>query len=125
MVGLRTPLSPGDIAFMIEEVFRGRSVITGIATRLVLVRWRRPATDPLMVIEGAPDEDGPQKSAPAPQKSTRLRLSDLVCMTKDEAMVHLREVLLGGKQPEEMYDAETVERVNMRLSEAAGYEKFR
>ncbi|KAL5866911.1 hypothetical protein ACKVWC_010801 [Pyricularia oryzae] len=125
VVGLRTPLSPGDIAFMIEEVFRGRSAITGIATRLVLVRWRRPATDPLMVIEGAPDDDGPQKSAPAPQKSTRLRLSDLVCMTKDEAMVHLREVLLAGKQPEEMYDAETVERVNMRLSEAAGYEKFR
>lgn len=130
VIGLRTPMSTGDIAFLIEEVFRGKSAITGISTRLTLVRWRKPKTDPMVVIEGTLDEDDgedvtTQRKAPPPQKSTILKLGDLVCMTKDEAAVHLKEVLLGNKQPEELYDAETVGRINTRLIEAANYEKFR
>ena len=59
------------------------------------------------------------------QKSSNVRLQDLVCMTKEEAANHDKLVHKGGKKPEEVYDAEVVERVKARLLEIAEYEKLR
>jgi hypothetical protein len=49
----------------------------------------------------------------------------LVCMTKEEATVHEREVLRGSKTPEEVYDKGIVELVETRIREEIGYEKYR
>ncbi len=54
-----------------------------------------------------------------------LRLSDLVCMTREEAALHQRTVLLGGQTVDQAYDAAVVERVQSRLDEASAYEKYR
>lgn len=59
------------------------------------------------------------------QRSSNVRMQDLVCMTKEEAAVHDKEVYKGGKAPEDLYDAETVKRVEARLEEIAEYEKLR
>ncbi len=115
VVGLKVPLTPGDIAFLVEDIYRGRSAITSIPTRIVLIRWTAPDYDTLLRIGEGRDE----------QKSVRLRLSDLVCMTKEEATRHQKEVLLGGKSPEDLYDKDVIDRVRSRIEEASAYEKYR
>ncbi|KAK1750201.1 hypothetical protein QBC47DRAFT_394142 [Echria macrotheca] len=95
--GLRVPVTQGDVEFLIEEAYRGRSVVSDLPTRLVLIRWERPAESTLVQIDG--------------QKSSRLRPEELVCMTKDEAARHLKDVLLGGKALGEVYSGEVIEKV--------------
>ena len=110
--GLKLALSVGDIGYVVEEVYKGRSAISGIPTRLALVRWRKPTESVIdLNVQG--------------QKSSTLRLRDLVCMTKEEAVVHEREVVKGGQTPEELYDSEIVEVIEGRIREEIGFEKYR
>jgi tRNA threonylcarbamoyladenosine dehydratase len=114
-LGLKVPITLGDIAFLSEEIFRGRSAISGIPTRLHLIRWRRPTSSTLITIgEGANI-----------QKSSNVKLSDLVCMTKEEAVRHEKEYLKGDKSLEDIYDKETIEKIERLLQETAKYEKYR
>ena len=111
--GLRIPVSKDDVGYLIEEIFRGKSVVSGLPTRLALVRWRAAAqgywTD--TTVGG--------------QKCSRLQLSDLVCMTREEVAVHEQQVLVGRAQPEEVYKAGTVELVQKRLREEIAYDRYR
>ena len=110
--GLKLGVSAGDVGYVVEEVFRGKSVVSGIPTRLALVRWRKPTESTIELgVEG--------------QKSSKLKLNDLVCMTKEEAAVHDREVLRGSKTAEELYDRDIVELVEGRIKEEVMYEKYR
>jgi hypothetical protein len=59
------------------------------------------------------------------QKATRLLLKDLVCMTKEEASFHEKEVLLGGKAPEDVYEPRVVELVRKRRAEEEGFAIYR
>ncbi|KAK4117734.1 hypothetical protein N656DRAFT_786387 [Canariomyces notabilis] len=114
-IGLKVPITPGDIAFLVEEAFRGRSAVTGIPTKLVLTRWRKPLETTLVRIgEGN-----------AEQKSSNLRLRDLVCMTKEEATRHQKEILQGAKNLEDLYSREVIEMVEARQKEAEAYERYR
>ncbi|KAL2016115.1 hypothetical protein VTK56DRAFT_4259 [Thermocarpiscus australiensis] len=114
-IGLKVPITPGDIAFLVEEIFRGRSAVTGIPTKLVLIRWKKPQETTLIRIgEGN-----------AEQKSSNLRLGDLVCMTKEEATRHQKEVLQGNKSLADLYDREVIELVERRQAEAKAYEQYR
>jgi hypothetical protein len=114
-IGLKVPITPGDISFLVEEAFRGRSAVTGIPTKLMLVRWKKPQETILVRIgEGS-----------AEQKSSNLRLRDLVCMTKEEAVRHQKEVLQGDKSLEDLYDPEVIELVEARQKEAEEYERYR
>ncbi|RDA95270.1 hypothetical protein CP533_3474 [Ophiocordyceps camponoti-saundersi (nom. inval.)] len=111
--GLRTPLTVGDVAFLSEELFQARSIVSRIPSKLVLIRWRRPKTTNMSVIgEGS-----------NMQRFSTLRLCDLVCMTKEEAVRHEKEVMKAGRAIEELYDEETIARVEARLSQAAAYER--
>ena len=116
VLGFKIPITKEDVGYLIEEVFRGKSVVSGLSTRLALVRWK------------APSESWGYKAEKKweGQKTSRLRLSDLVCMTKEEATVHEREILRGKKKrPEDLYDAAVVELVRKRLLEEAEYERYR
>ncbi|KAL2003865.1 hypothetical protein VTN02DRAFT_1887 [Thermoascus thermophilus] len=114
-VGLRIPISKDDVAFLVEEVYRGKSVVSGLPSRLALVPWQRPeggfGADPEWEKEG--------------QKYVKMDLKDLVCMTKEEATRHEKEVLRGGKKPEEVYDEKVIQKVQDRMREAEDYEKYR
>jgi tRNA A37 threonylcarbamoyladenosine dehydratase len=110
--GLKIPLTAADVGYVIEEVFRGKSVLSGVPTRLALVRWRRPETVTMRT-----DVEG--------QKSSVLRLEELVCMTKEEAQRHEKEVVRGPKTVEEMYDSKVLEEVRKRMEEERWYERFR
>lgn len=112
-LGLKIPVTKEDVGYLLEEVYRGKSAISGLATRPALVRWKAPEKGHFI------DErwDG--------QKSSKLRLSDLVCMTKEEAVVHEKEVLVGGKSPEEVYEGEVIRLVEERRHEEHWYSQFR
>lgn len=114
-VGLKTPITTGDISFLAEEIFKGRSAITGLTTRLILTRWRKP-TGPILIRIGEGDNE---------QKSSNLKLTDLVLMTKEEGTRHDKLILRGDQQPEDVYDATVVAKVEAALKEIALYEKYR
>jgi tRNA threonylcarbamoyladenosine dehydratase len=113
--GLRIPLSKEEVAFVVDEIWRGRSVVSGMPTRLALVPWLRPAQgfklDPQWEREG--------------QRFIGLDWRNLVCMTKEEAVRHEREVLLGGRAVDELYDEKVLQLIAARLKEAEIYERFR
>lgn len=114
-VGLKIPVTKDDVAYLVEEVFRGKSVISGLSTRLVLTRWTKPESDTNMV-----------KSYEAEgQKSSRLQLTDLVLMTKEEAQKHEKEVLKGDKTVEGVYEEEVLALVRRRKLEEATFAKYR
>lgn len=114
-VGLRIPLSKDDVGYLVEEVYRGKSVVSGLTNRLVLVRWRRPEHG---FICGSKYED-------EGQKAIKLSMNDLVLMTKEEAQKHEREVLKAGVAPEEYYELNVVEMVQRRQEEERGFDKYR
>jgi len=111
-IGLRIPLDADDVGYLIEEVFRGKSVVSGLSARLVLIRWRSPPKN--FVAEKYPG-----------QKTSMLKLTDLVCMTKPEAEKHFQDVLNGGKRPEGVYDKGVLDVVERRLAEEKEFEKYR
>ena len=113
--GLKLPLTHGDVAFLLEDIYKGKSAVTGIPTRPTLIRWKLPVEDTMLRIGTGANE----------QKSARLKLSDLVCMTKEEALRHQTEILLGKKKPEDLYDKEVIDRVETRLAEASQWEGYR
>lgn len=110
--GLKLPITAADVGYVVEEVYRGRSAISSVPTRLALVRWRRPEGSTVHVnLEG--------------QKSSTIKLRDLVCMTKEEAAVHEREVVRGNKNVEDFYDEEVIARVQRSIEEEMLYERYR
>ncbi|KAH6605270.1 hypothetical protein Trco_006977 [Trichoderma cornu-damae] len=113
--GLKMPLTLGDVAFMSEELYRGRSILSGIPTKLVLIRWRKPETCSMVVIGEGKDE----------QRCSTIRLRDLVCMTKEEATRHEKEIFKADKALQQLYDEETIKRVEERMAEAEKYEWYR
>lgn len=110
--GLKMPVTLGDAAYLLEELWKGRSAITGMVdNRLVLVRWKRP--------------EGKIKLQIGEQKWTNIRFRDLVCMTRDEAMRHEKEYLRGQASLEEMYDEKVITEIEAKLVEAIKVEKMR
>lgn len=107
-VGLRIPVTADDVGYVVEEVWRGRSVVSGLSSRLALTRWRKP--------EG----DWVDMKTPG-QKADKLQLDELVCMTKDEMLKHEKEVLKEGKAPEDLYDRGVVELVERRWREERAF----
>ncbi|KAK0730023.1 ubiquitin-protein ligase molybdopterin-converting factor [Lasiosphaeris hirsuta] len=114
-MGLKVPLTTGDISFLVEELYRGRSIVTGIPTKLVLVRWKKPQ-ESILIRFGEGDSE---------QRSSNLKLRDLVCMTKEEALRHQTQVLGGDKTPEELYDAEVIKKIAALQKIAEAYERHR
>jgi len=111
-IGLRIPITQDDIGYLVEEVFRGRSVISGLPTRLVLTRWRQPYKNFI-------------EEEYTGQKNSLLQLRDLVLMTKEEALKHDQEVLRGDKTPEDVYDAKVLKLVEDRMQEEKQYDQYR
>lgn len=107
-VGLRIPVTADDVGYLIEEVFHGKSVISGLASRLALARWKKP-------------EDGWVDSSTKGQRADRLQLDQLVCMTKDELQAHEQQVLKDGKDPETLYGQDVAKLVKQRTREEKAY----
>lgn len=112
-VGLRLPITKDDVGYLVEEVYKGKSVVSGLPTRLALIRWRAP--------NGGFGPDTRWRG----QIWSRMELKELACMTKDEASVHEREILCGGKRPEEVYDDQVIQLVDRRMAEELAFERYR
>jgi len=111
-LGLRIPITQDDVGYVVEEVYRGRSVVSGLASRLALCRWRKPESSFIDTsVQG--------------QKSSSIAVKDLVCMTKDEVAQHEKLVLKGDKMCEEVYDAKVLKLVEERMKEEAKYRDLR
>ena len=132
LTGLKIPVTKDDVGYLIEEVYRGKSVLSGIPTRLTLIRWRRPAPlPPPAPTTATTDKESTHDKVGSRcwpnQRSAQLELTNLVCMTKEEAAVHEKVVLSSrdGKEPEEVYDEKVVRLVERRKEEERGFALFR
>jgi tRNA A37 threonylcarbamoyladenosine dehydratase len=110
--GLKIPITQDDVGYLVEEVYSGRSIISGLSTRLFLSRWNKPTGEFL------------DRSTPG-QKNSRVQMKELVLMTKEEVAKHEKEILKGDKNLEDVYDAATIARVEKRLAEEERFERFR
>ena len=111
--GLRIPVTKDDVGYLVEEVYRGKSVVSSLPTRLALVRWKVPEGGFKIEKNG----EG--------QKTVKLSLTDLVCMTKDEAAVHEKEILKGSETLEELYSSDVLQLVERRRREERYYHQYR
>jgi tRNA threonylcarbamoyladenosine dehydratase len=112
-IGLRIPVSKDDVSYLVEEVFRGKSVVSGMSTRLALVPWSASESFSSLVKV----EEG--------QKHIKLKITDLVLMTKEEAKKHEKDVLNATVSPEQIYEAGVVAMVKRRQDEEKHFEKYR
>lgn len=110
--GLKIPFTQDDVGYLVEEVYHGRSVVSGLTTRLCLCRWIRPKGNFI------------DKRTPG-QNNSLLQMKELVLMTKDEAAKHEKQVLKGEKVPEDLYEAEVVDTVRRMMEEEQRFERFR
>ena len=114
-IGLKIAVTRDDVAYLVEDIFRGKSVVSGLSTRLVLTRWLKPESGTNM--NRTYEAEG--------QKTSNLRLSDLVLMTKEELQKHEKEVLKGSRSVEDMYDQDILTHVAKRQQEEKSFEKYR
>jgi tRNA threonylcarbamoyladenosine dehydratase len=114
-LGLRIPVSLEDVAYLVDEVFRGKSVVSGLTTRLALVRWQKPRDG--YRVEPTWEKEG--------QVFVKLDLVELVLLTKEEAHRHEREILRGEKSPEHLYEPEVLSLVSKRQQEEMSFSRFR
>ena len=94
----RVPIALQDIGYIVEEVFRGKSPVSGYSTRLTLSKW---------------DPNKP------------LSLQNVVLLTKEEQREHERRVLNGGEKLEDVYPKDVIDLVNKRFEEEEYYSQFR
>ncbi|SCU89525.1 LANO_0D05292g1_1 [Lachancea nothofagi CBS 11611] len=94
----RVPVALKDIGYLCEEVFRGKSPLSGYSTKLTLSKW-----DP----------------------SIPVSLQNVVLMTKEEQNEHERRVLNGGESLQSVYSQEVLNTVAKRLDEEKHYSQFR
>ena len=114
-IGLKIPVSRDDVAYLVEEVFRGKSVVSGLTTRLVMTRWTRPESGSNM--NRTYEKEG--------QKTSNLKLSDLVLMTKEEAQKHEKEILRGTTDVSDFYEHEVITHVAQRLQDERAFDRYR
>lgn len=94
----RVPIALSDVGYIVVEVFRGKSPISGYSTRLALTKW-----DP----------------------SKPVSLQNVVLVTSEEQKEHEKRVLNGGEKLEDVYSPEVLELVNKRFGEEKYYSQFR
>lgn len=94
----RSLLQVRDVAYAVEEVWKGKLGISGFSTRPSLSRW---------LAEGPAD------------------LQNTVLMTKEEREVHEQRVLQGGESVEAVYSPEVLAKVQQRFAEEKWYSQWR
>lgn len=114
-IGLRLGINTADIAYLVEEIYRGKSVVSGLSSRLVVVRWLKPVDGE--VVERSYEAEG--------QKSSNLTLEGCVLVTKEEARRHELEVLLGSSSVESLYEPDVLARVQRRQEEEKAFRRYR
>ncbi|KAI9712515.1 MAG: hypothetical protein M1828_001696 [Chrysothrix sp. TS-e1954] len=113
--GLRIPVSQKDVGYIVDEIYRGRSALSGLTARLTLIRWTWSVrtSDPSLT------------SICGNQKAVKLNLSDLVVMTKEEAVRHQEQILQTQVQPKDFYEADIINIVQQRKGAIEAYATLR
>ncbi|KAK6540819.1 hypothetical protein TWF694_008207 [Orbilia ellipsospora] len=132
--GLKVPITETDAGYIVEEVFKGRSVVSGLGNRLQLVRWY-----PLLpgkfedgnpggeagVVDEVQVKKRLEKVGVGVDGALFLKLQDLVVMTKEEVKVHEKRVLIGGESPAVVWGEDVQAEVEKRWKEERAFSQWR
>lgn len=94
----RVPIAIKDVSYIVEEVFRGKSPVSGYSTRLTMSKW-----DPKKPVS----------------------LQNVVVLTKEEQKEHEDNVLNGDKSLKDFYAADVLNLVAKRFKEEEYYSQYR
>lgn len=94
------PVNLNDVGYLIEEIFRGKSCISGDSNKLCLSLWKPPVGE-------------------------QADLDNLIVLTKSEQKYHEEKVLIGGAPVEEVYSPKTLDIVEKRMKEQKWESQFR
>ncbi|CCF58008.1 hypothetical protein KAFR_0D03600 [Kazachstania africana CBS 2517] len=94
----RVPIALKDVNYIVEEIFRGKSPVSGYSTRLTLSKWK-------------PNEP--------------VSLQNVVVLTKEEQKEHETRILNGEEKLEDVYSKEVLDLINKRFGEEKFYSQFR
>ncbi|KAF3940509.1 hypothetical protein ABW19_dt0206908 [Dactylella cylindrospora] len=134
--GLKVPVSEADAGYIMEEIFAGRSVVSGLTNRLHIVRWYpilgSRYDDGVTGMEEHPGKFDEKEAKKRMEKvgvgvdgAVWLKLTDLVVMTKEELKVHEKRVLVGGEHPAKVWGADVQELVEKKWKEERMFAKWR
>ncbi|KAF3928206.1 hypothetical protein AA313_de0206593 [Arthrobotrys entomopaga] len=132
--GLKVPITEADAGYILEEVFKGRSVVSGLGNRLQLVRWYPLVPgkfeDGITGGEaGVVDEVQVKKRLETVgvgvDGAVFLKLQDLVVMTKEEVKIHEKRVLIGGESPAVVWGEDVQTLVEKRWKEERAFSQWR
>lgn len=94
----RIPIALKEIGYIVEEIFRGKSPISGFSTRLTLSKW-----DPTKPVS----------------------LQNVVLMTKEEQKEHETLILNGDKKIDDVYSKDVLDLIKKRFEEEEYYSQYR
>ncbi|KAK9475825.1 hypothetical protein V1514DRAFT_338877 [Lipomyces japonicus] len=96
----KLPLDQSDVGYLIEEVFRGRSVVSRESgnNRIMLTKWL---------------------------KEGDWSLQNIVLMTKEESKKHVKRVLIDGDSVSDVYPQSVLDLVKRRFDEEKHYSIYR
>ncbi|ODV88153.1 hypothetical protein CANARDRAFT_5451 [[Candida] arabinofermentans NRRL YB-2248] len=94
----KVEIAISDVQYILEEVFRGKSPISGFSTRVTLSKW-----DP----------------------TKPLSLQNVVVMTKEEQKIHEERILKKGEPFSNVYSDEVLKLIEQRFAEERYYSQFR
>ncbi|KAF3126316.1 hypothetical protein TWF569_000586 [Orbilia oligospora] len=133
--GLKVPVSEADAGYIVEEIFGGKSVISGLGNRLQLVRWYSPIGSRFddgttgEYTNGEVDEKEikkrMQKVGVGIDGAIFIKLSDLVVMTKEEVKIHEKRVLIGGESPVTVWGQEVQDLVEKKWKQERAFSQWR
>lgn len=83
-----------EVGYIVEEMFRGKSPISGYSTKLALTKWE-------------PNEE--------------VSLTNVVLLTKDEQEIHEEKVLRDGKKLTDVYSSEVLNAIKRTFKEEEYY----
>lgn len=94
----RVPIALKEVGYIVEEVFRGKSPVSGFSTRLTLSKW-----DPKKPVS----------------------LQNVVVLTKEEQKEHEQRILNGKEALSDVYSQDVIDLVNQRFEEELYYSRYR
>lgn len=94
----RVPIALKEVGYIVEEVFRGKSPVSGFSTRLTLSKW-----DPKKPVS----------------------LQNVVVLTKEEQKEHEQRILNGKEALSDVYSQGVIDLVNQRFEEELYYSRYR
>lgn len=112
--GVKLGIAINDVGFLVEEIYRGRSVLSQQTSKLNLIRWARPKDGYLF-----------KPTVDRCERVSNLALEDVVLLSSEEAAIHEKRILEDGELTTDVYSSASCRLVQTKQGEAKKWNSYR